>query len=384
MQTSFTADPAPMVYNDTLYLYAGDDSLCTATLTGFFMRYWKCYSTTDMANWTYRAIILPTSTVTWAGGDANAAQCIYRNGNFYFYFTSTYQGSQAVGVAVANNPLGPFTDIGQPLILGSQMTGCSATHGWRGLDPTVYIDDDGQAYLYWGNNVCYWVRLNTNMTSTSGSITCIAQNNTTVFGPDFEEAPWIYKRNGLWYLLYASSIPENIGYTTSSSPTGPWTFRSIISTAIANQTGNHPGCIDYRGNSYLLSFKDRTSGLPDCGQFRRAIYVERFTYNGDGTIPTVVFSTSGPPQIGNLNPYDTVQAETICWAEWVRARPCSEGGMYIDSINNGDFIKVKGVDFGPGANSFIARVASAASGGNIELRLDGQAGTLVGTCTVAG
>ena len=384
VQTSFTADPAPMVYNDTLYLYTGDDSLCTATLTGFFMRYWKCYTTTDMANWTYRAIILPTSTVSWAGGDANAAQCIHRNGNFYFYFTSTYQGSQAVGVAVANNPLGPFTDIGQPIITASQMTGCSATHGWRGLDPTVFINDDGQAYLYWGNNVCYWVRLTTNMTSTSGSITCIAQNNTAAFGPDFEEAPWIYKRNGLWYLLYASSIPENIGYTTSSSPAGPWTFRSIISTAITNQTGNHPGCIDYKGNSYLFSFKDRTSGLPDCGQFRRAVYVERFTYNGDGTIPTVVFSNAGPPQLQNHNPYDTTQAETICWSAGLKAQPCSEGGMNVDSIHNGDYIKVKGVDFGSGAASFIARVASATSGGNIELRLDTTTGPLVGTCSVAG
>lgn len=143
IQTSFIADPAPMVYNDTLYLYTGDDSLCTASNTGFFMRYWKYYTTTDMANWTYRAIILPTSNVRWAGGDANAAQCIYRNGTFYFYFTSTYQGSQAVGVATATSPLGPFMDIGQPMITAAQMTGCNATHGWRGLDPTVFIDDDG-------------------------------------------------------------------------------------------------------------------------------------------------------------------------------------------------------------------------------------------------
>jgi arabinoxylan arabinofuranohydrolase len=93
------------------------------------------------------------------------------------------------------------------------MTGCSATHKWR------------------GNNDCYWVRLNSNMTLYRGSITCIAQNDPA-FGPDFVEAPWIYKRNGLWYLLYTSSIPENIGYTTSSSPTAPWTFRSMISAAI--------------------------------------------------------------------------------------------------------------------------------------------------------
>jgi arabinoxylan arabinofuranohydrolase len=384
VQTSFTADPAPMVYNDTLYLYAGDDSLCAATLTGFFMRYWKCYTTTDMVNWTYRAIILPTSTISWSTGDANAAQCVYRNGQFYFYFptgSTTDNGLCCLGVATATNPLGPFTDIGHPLILGSQMTGCNATHGWRGLDPTVWIDDDGQAYMYWGNNVCYWVRLNTTMTSFSGSITCIAQNDPA-FGPDYEEAPWLFKRNGLWYLLYASKIPENIEYSTSTSPTGPWTYRNRIMTPVTN--GNHPGYIEYKGNSYLFSFKDGTNGLPGGTNYRRAICVEKFSFNADGTIPTVVFSNSSPPQLQNLNPYNTVQAETICWASGLRAQPCSEGGMNIDSVHNGDYIKVKGVDFGSGANSFSARVASATSGGNIELRLDTTTGTLVGTCVVAG
>jgi arabinoxylan arabinofuranohydrolase len=385
VQTYFTADPAPMVFQDTLFLYTGHDS--EIAVTSFFMRDWKCFSTTDMVNWRERATILPTRTISWSTGDANAGQCIYRNGNFYWYFPTgcTTDGNLcALGVAVATNPLGPFTDIGQPLIKGSVMTGCNATHGWRGLDPTVWIDDDGQAYMYWGNNVCYWVRLNSNMTSYSGSITCIAQNNTAAFGPDFEEAPWIYKRNGLWYMLYASSIPEKIGYTTSSSPTGPWTYKSIIVNPLSGDNGNHPGYIEYKGNSYFFTFMDKASGLPGCGQFKRAVCVERFTYNGDGTIPTIQLTRTGAPQIGHFNPYDTTQAETICWEVGVRTEPCGEGGIDVDSIHNGDYIKVKGVDFGSGAASFIARVASATSGGNIELRLDTTTGTLVGTCAVAG
>lgn len=384
VQTSFTADPAPLVYNDTLFLYTGDDSLCEATNTGFFMRYWKCYSTTDMTNWTYRAIILPTSTVKWAGGDANAAQCVYRNGKFYFYFTSTHQGSQAVGVSVADNPLGPFIDIGKPLITADLMNGCNATHGWRGLDPTVYIDDDEQAYLYWGNNVCYWVILNNDMVSYSGPITCMAQNNPA-FGPDFEEAPWIFKRNSKWYLLYASRLPENIGYTMSNSPTGPWSFGSIISNAPSAQNGNHPGYIEYKGNSYLFSFMDKNSSLPNATNFRRAVCVEQFTFNADGTIPTIVFSKTGPSQISHLNPYDTTQAETVCWSAGLKAEACSEGGMNIDSIHHGDYIKVKGVDFGmDGAKSFDARVASGNDGGSIEIHLDSITGSLAGNCNVRG
>jgi hypothetical protein len=338
-----------------------------------------------MANWTYRAMILPTSSVSWSSGDANAGQCIARNGKFYFYYPTGYKsesGACAIGVAVATSPYGPFTDIGQPLVKASVMTGCNATHSWRGLDPTVYIDDDGQAYMYWGNNVCYWVKLNADMISYSGSVTCIAQNDSAAFGPDYEEAPWIYKRSGKWYLLYASSIPENIGYTMSTSPTGPWTYKSIISKAPSNQNGNHPGYIEYKGNPYLFSFKDK-NGLPNATNYRRSICVEKFTYNADGTIPSVTFSTAGAPQIGHLNPYDTTQAETICWSVGLRAQPCGEGGMDIDSIHNGDYIMVKGVDFGTGAASFDARVASAGSGGSIEIRLDTLTGTLIGTCAVS-
>ncbi len=124
--------------------------------------------------------------------------------------------------------------------------------------------------------------------------------------------------------------------------------------------------------------------MPDAGQYRRAVYVEKFTFNADGTIPTVVFSKAGPPQIGTLNPYDTVQAETICWSSGVRTRVCSESGMCVDSIHNGDYIKVKGVNFGSGANLFMARVASGSSGGNIELRLDTLTGPIIGTCAVTG
>lgn len=115
------------------------------------------------------------------------------------------------------------------------------------------------------------------------------------------------------------------------------------------------------------------------------------TFNTDGTIVKVPWWGKGAPlpsvtQVGNLDPYDTTQAETICWEVGVRTEACKDvgGGMDVDSIHNGDYIKVKGVDFGSGAVSFDARVASATSGGNIELHLDTTTGPLVGTCAVAG
>jgi hypothetical protein len=146
---------------------------------------------------------------------------------------------------------------------------------------------------------------------------------------------------------------------------------------------NHAGIIDYKGNSYFFY---HNGALPGGGGYGRSVSVERFVYNSDGTIPTIRMSLTGVPQVENLNPYIRQEAETIAWTGGVETETCSEGGMSVSFIANGDYIKVKGVGFGssPGATSFSARVSSGTSGGKIELRLGSISGTLVGTCTVSG
>ncbi len=374
IQTRYTADPAPLVYNDTVYLYTSHDAEGS---TWFTMNDWRCYSSTDMVNWTDLGSPLSYTDFSWARGDCWAGQCIHRDGKFYFYVPMNQKnGGMAVGVAVATDPTGPFSDpLGHPLV-------CSG-HG--DIDPSVFIDDDGQAYLYWGNPNLYYVKLNGDMISYSGEIVKVPLT-TESFGvrtkddrpTQYEEGPWLYKRNGLYYLIFAAGpISEHISYSTSSSPTGPWTFRSIIMPTQGRSFTNHPGVCDYKGNSYFFY---HNGALPVGGGFTRSACVEQFNYNDDGTIPTIDMTKAGAPQIGHLNPYNTVQAETICWASGVETQPCSEGGMNVCDIENGNFIKVKGVDFGKGAASFKARVASATHGGNIEIRLDSTTGTLVGTC----
>jgi hypothetical protein len=385
IQTCYTSDPAPLIYNGTVYLYTGHDS-DNAPTDGYLIANWKCYSSTDMVNWTDHGVALAPGSFSWATTrDASAAQAIFRNGKFYYYVSTTSSGGEAIGVAVSNSPIGPFKDtLGKPLIPTSQMTGCNATHSWRGIDPTVYIDDDGQAYLYWGNNVLYWVKLNEDMISCSGSISCLPQNDPA-FGPDYEEGPWFYKRNNSYYLIYPSSIPESILYTTSTGPTGPWTYKGLI-MPVEQGTGAsstiHPGVCDFGGNSYFFY---HNGALPGGGSYKRSVCIEKFTYNADGTIPKINGTTGGVTTgVGHLNPYDTTQAETICWEYGVKTEVCNEGGIDVDSIHNGDYIKVKSVDFGSGADSYIARVASATNGGAIELHLDTLNGPQVGTCAVQG
>ena len=198
----------------------------------------------------------------------------------------------------------------------------------------------------------------------------------------YEEGPWFYKRNGLYYMVFTGGpISEHIAYATSQSATGPWTYGGVIMPTEGSSFTNHSGVIDFRGNSYFFY---HNGALPDGGGYHRSACIEQFSYNADGSFPTITMSSGDFPGVDTLNPYVVTEAETIAWESGVETEECSEGGMNVSSINDGDYIRVAGVDFGAGATSFEARVASAASGGSIELRLDSETGTLVGTCEVPG
>jgi arabinoxylan arabinofuranohydrolase len=142
---------------------------------------------------------------------------------------------------------------------------------------------------------------------------------------------------------------------------------------------NHAGIVDFKGSSYFFY---HNGALPGGGGFTRSVAVERFSYNADGTIPTINMTTGGAPQAGTLNPFVRQEAETIAWGSGIETEPSSEGGMNVGWIENGDHIKVKGAAFGGGARTFSARVASAAAGGTVEVRLDGPSGAVVGRCGV--
>jgi MYXO-CTERM domain-containing protein len=384
VQTSYTADPAPMVYDGTLYLYTSHDE--DVTVNNFFtMNDWRLYSTVDMANWTDLGSPASYKTFSWGTGDAWAPQGVPRNGKFYLYTPINNSTGSKIGVLVADNPAGPFTDpLGKALV----------STGTGDIDPTVYIDDDGQAYMYWGNPNLWYVKLNSDMTSYSGSPT---KTNLTTAGfgtrsntdraTAYEEGPWFYKRNSLYYIVYpADGTPEKISYTTSSGPLGPWTYGGDI---MAKESGagssftNHPGVIDYKGKSYFF-YHD--GALPGGGDYKRSVCVEEFTYNADGSIPTIKMSTAGPTPLQTLDPFSQVEAETIAFSSGLKTETCTDtgGGMDVTSISAGDYIKVKNVDFQGGVTAFDARVSASASGAAIELHLDSQTGTLLGTCDVSG
>src|SRR5262249_5565114 len=118
--------------------------------------------------------------------------------------------------------------------------------------------------------------------------------------------------------------------------------------------------------------------------YQRSVAIDRMNYNADGTIQQVTITKDGLTQLKRVNPYLTNEAETMAQESGINTEACSEGGRDVTLINTGDWTRVRGVDCGAGATSLDVRVASAGSGGNIEVRLDGSSGALVGTCAVAG
>jgi beta-xylosidase len=200
------ADPHIAAYGDTYYLYPTTDGI-----EGWGAKSFSAWSSKDLKTWKNEGVILDLPRdLTWANRNAWAPAMATKNGKYYFY----YSAAQNVGVAVADSPTGPFKDpIGKPLV---------AKDAYRGqaIDPMVLVDDDGSAYLYWGQGQCHVVKLNADMTSYDPS-------TVVEFKPEgYNEGPFVLKRKGKYYLMwseYDTRDPRySVAYATSSSPMGPW------------------------------------------------------------------------------------------------------------------------------------------------------------------
>lgn len=394
-QTKYTADPSPLVVGDTLFLYTSHDASPEdipdpneRSSAGFFMYDWLLWSTTDMVNWTEHGAVASLKDFPWRSRDngAWAIQTVERGGKYYLYAPLHGHG---IGVLVSDSPYGPFRDpLGEPLVWQREH--------WNDIDPSVFTDSDGQAYMYWGNPHCYYARLNDDMISLKDSIVQLPHI------PNYQEGPWFYKREGHYYLAFASTCcPEALGYAMSDSPTGPWEWKNYIMTPTQRDRGNHPGICDYKGHSYVFGQDYDLMHLDTYVHHeRRTVSCAEITYNADGTIQQIPYWLNQKPleQLEWLNPYKRVEAETMAWGNGlktakmgiqntgvVKDMPTSTGrrNMYVFDLNDGEFIRLRGVDFGKGAKRFSINAAGTGSA-QITLRLDNQDGPTIGTLQIAG
>lgn len=369
IQTKYTADPAPMVYNDTVFLYTTHDE---DDAEGFKMQDWLLYTSTDMVNWTDHGVVASLKSFDWVKRDngAWAEQVVERNGKFYMYCPIHGNG---IGVLVSDSPYGPFKDpLGKPLVWQKEH--------WDDIDPTVFIDEDGQAYMYWGNPNCYYVKLNEDMISYSGDIVKLKET------PEhYQEGPWFYKRNGHYYLAFASTCcPEGIGYAMSDSPTGPWKTKGYIMRPTERTRGNHPGIMDYKGKSYVFGLNYDLLKLETNTHYeRRSVSVAEMHYNEDGTIQEVPYWVDTKlEQIGTFNPFRKVEAETMAWGYGLKTAPNADKSLSVVNVNNGEYICVRGVDFGKNKARRFEVSALPLEGGNLKIRLDAPDGKIVGNVNI--
>ncbi|SCY49078.1 glycoside hydrolase family 43 protein [Flavobacterium caeni] len=280
----YTGDPAALVSGNTVYLYAGHDE-APKDFNFYKMNEWLVYSSQDMVHWQSHPVPLKVSEFKWSSGDAWASQVIERNGKFYWYVSLTHATSpgKAIGVAVSDSPTGPFKDaLGKALVTNDMTTHTKID--WDDIDPSVFIDDNGQAYLFWGNTVCKYAKLKPNMVELDGEI-------KTIDLLHFTEAPWIHKRNGWYYLSYAYQFPEKIAYAMSKTIDGPWQYKGILNELAGNCNTNHQSIITFKGKDYFIYHNGASQ--PDGGSFRRSVCVDRLFYNKDGTMKRVVMTTEG-------------------------------------------------------------------------------------------
>jgi arabinoxylan arabinofuranohydrolase len=308
----YTADPATLVLGDTLYLYSTHDE---QSIEGndYRMYDYRLWTSKDLVNWQNKGAVFRSSDFHWARanektGNAYAHHVIHRkdaSGQSKYYFYAAVEGGQtggqfgfAIGVAVSDSPEGPFTDPrGMPMIL-LEDTAHYKEHSWRNIDPAVFIDDDGKAYLYWGNKQLWWVELEADLIHLKGESYSLdvqgrMQNrdvskvkiHTVDTLPDFEEGPYLSKHNGIYYLVYAAGFPEGLAYATSSSATGPWHYQGVIMQPLPNTTTIHPALFDFNGHTYLAY---HSADLPGGGNYRRSVCIDRLYFNPDGTIKPIV------------------------------------------------------------------------------------------------
>lgn len=277
-----TADPSGHVWQDgKMYVYVSHDLECQQD---FHMNDWMVFSSDDLNTWTNHGAIMSLNDLSWADNYAWAPDAIYKNGQYYLIFPagngfkdrvtpSKSTKWMGLGVAVSDSPIGPFKDaIGKPL--------------WRepyANDPSVFLDDDGQVYLYFhakGHDY-HVAKMSDDLLSISGDFIKMDMGG---YEPKME-GPWVFKRNDIYYF----TMPENnreLAYYMSSSPTGPWKYKGVFMDQEYN-ANNHHSIVKFKGQWVLFYHRWLDAKDSTCHKRQRHTAMENLTFNADGTIQKV-------------------------------------------------------------------------------------------------
>jgi len=288
----YTADPSARVFGERLYVYTSHDEDSADANQHFLMHNWHVFSTNNLTDWTAHGQIFSLDDISWANKQAWAPDCVERNGRYYFYFPVE---QTMIGVAVSQTPQGPYKDaLDKPLI---DNHGNETVVGREPIDPAILIDDDGQAYMYFGCRDARVVKLKENMTELDGTIQPLVingiegytENNDGYYG----EAPWVFKRNGIYYFVYSNGWgPQStIIYAMGTTPMGPFDYVGQVMSPVGAGT-SHASIVEFKGKWYIFY---HNNSLSQNGK-RRSVCFDEITFAEDGKINRLNYSNSYKPE----------------------------------------------------------------------------------------
>ena len=313
IRDQFTADPTARVFEGKVYLYPSHDIISPVEpeRKWFSMADYHVFSSEDLVNWTDHGMILSQENVPWGNPEGYsmwAPDCVYKNGKYYFYFPNAPKEGRgfAIGVAVADKPYGPFTPEQKPI------------EGVGGIDPCVLVASDGSAYLYWSGMGLRGAKLADNMLELDGESVRLDEN----LPAGFKEGPFIFERNGKFYLTYpwVQYRTETLAYAMSDKPLGPYEFKGIIMAQSPSACWtNHHSLVEYKGEWYLFYHHNDYSPQFDKN---RSVRIDKVIFNEDGTIQPVTPTLRG---VGVSPARSIIQLDRYSFL--------SQGGTYIDFLN---------------------------------------------------
>ena len=312
----YTADPSAHVFNGRIYIYPSHDRETDIKFNDngdqYDMADYHVFSTSDLSTVTDHGMVLRTEDVPWVSKQMWAPDAAAKNGKYYLYFPARdKEGIFRIGVAEGPSPEGPFTPDPEPI------------PGSYSIDPACFVDDDGEAYLYfgglWGGQMqCFqdgnekfdpkWqgpqersgagvpaqgpraARMTADMHSFASDVqelTILAPETGEPIPADdhdrrFFEAAWVHKRNGVYYFSYSTGDTHFLCYATSSSPLGPFTYGGRILEPVLGWTTHH-SIVEYQGKTYLFYHDCELSGGVN---HLRSVKAKEIFYDDEGKILT--------------------------------------------------------------------------------------------------
>ena len=383
VRDQFSADPTARVFNGKVYVFPSHDIL-TPPNKGlrkdwFCMADYHVFSSENLTNWTDHGVIVSQNKVPWVDSTSYsmwAPDCVERNGKYYLYFPANTnvvgkngRKGFGIGVAIADKPEGPYIPQAEPI------------KGVSGIDPNVFIDKDGQAYLYWAMGKISMAKLKDNMLELASE----PQKIENLPEKGLKEGPFLFERKGIYYLTFphVENQIERLEYAISDNPMGPFKITGVVmDESPMNCWTNHQSFVQYKGQWYLFYHQDAYSPKFDKN---RSVCVDSLFFNADGTIQKVKPTLRG---VGLTDATGKIEID--------RYSQKSDQGVSVAFLDTTDtfkgwkttfenkdaWVQYNAVDFGSKELKFVQVRALSEMGGTLEIRLDNYNGVVVANINV--